>query len=160
MGRRTPIMTELVDPVLAEGVTIPKRHRKLNEKKVAPLMASIQEIGLKTPIVVREVGDDLHLIAGRHRLEAYMQLGIERIPARIMLTLDEVDSELWEISENLHRAELTPAEQVKQMARWVELVEAKHEAKAAAEAAAKPKRGAQEEGGGRNFRHGGGKSAP
>lgn len=37
----------------------------------------------------------------------------------------EIDAELREIAENLHRAELTQLERSEQIARWVELVEAK-----------------------------------
>ena len=35
---------------------------------------------------------------------------------------DDINAEMWEISENLHRAELSVAERVHQTARWVELV--------------------------------------
>lgn len=34
-------------------------------------------------------------------------------------------AEIWEISENLHRAELTKLERDEQIARWIELVEQK-----------------------------------
>ena len=38
---------------------------------------------------------------------------------------DEIEARLWEISENLHRAELPPVERAEQIAEWVRLTEAK-----------------------------------
>lgn len=39
--------------------------------------------------------------------------------------MDEIDAELWEIAENLHRAGLTALERDEEVARWIELTEAK-----------------------------------
>jgi len=39
--------------------------------------------------------------------------------------IDEIDVRLWEISENLHRAELSTLERSEQIAEWVTLTEAK-----------------------------------
>lgn len=94
------------------------------------LSGSIQKIGLRTPITIRqaEITDDesgevfvaYALVVGRHRLEAFRALGRERIPA-IVRECDETDARLWEIAENLHRAELTALERDEQVALWVKL---------------------------------------
>ena len=42
-----------------------------------------------------------------------------------MLDGDERDARLWEIAENLHRAELTVQERAEHIAEWVRLVEEK-----------------------------------
>ncbi|KAF0136331.1 MAG: hypothetical protein FD152_1050 [Xanthobacteraceae bacterium] len=86
-------------------------------------MASIERLGLLTPIMVRSRADDeLTLIAGRHRLEAVRRLGWESIPA-VFLYGDDTDARLWEIAENLHRAELTVLERAEHIAEWVRLTE-------------------------------------
>jgi hypothetical protein len=42
-----------------------------------------------------------------------------------VVKLNEVDSRLWEIAENLHRAELSTLERSDQIAEWVRLAEEK-----------------------------------
>jgi ParB family chromosome partitioning protein len=46
------------------------------------------------------------LLAGRHRLQACIELGMNRVPVREEGG-SELDAKLWEIAENLHRADLT-----------------------------------------------------
>jgi ParB/RepB/Spo0J family partition protein len=121
----------VVQNVLVDEVFVDGDRRALNEAAVASLVESIKSIGLQTPITVR--GDDTiadpdtgeviggyALVAGRHRLEACRALGYERIPA-VVRECDEIDAELWEIAENLHRAELTVLERDTQVARWISL---------------------------------------
>jgi ParB-like chromosome segregation protein Spo0J len=49
------------------------------------------------------------LIAGRHRLEAVRMLGWDEIPV-IVSDGTEIEAKMWEIAENLHRADLTVME--------------------------------------------------
>jgi hypothetical protein len=60
------------------------------------------------------------LVTGAHRLAAAKLLGWENIAA-VFVTGNEVELELREIAENLHRAELTALERSTQISRWVEL---------------------------------------
>jgi ParB-like chromosome segregation protein Spo0J len=46
------------------------------------------------------------LVAGRHRLAACIELGVNQVPV-VAETGSELEARLWEIAENLHRAELT-----------------------------------------------------
>ncbi|AWI57165.1 MT-A70 family methyltransferase [Sinorhizobium fredii] len=92
------------------------RLREVDPEKVTAIKASIEEIGLRTPVSVVgpaiAAGTPLQmvtLVAGAHRLEAMKQLGREYIAA-IIRNEDDLDAELWEIDENLCRAELTPAD--------------------------------------------------
>jgi ParB/RepB/Spo0J family partition protein len=112
-----------------EEITIPDgrmRHR-LDEQTVENLMTSIRDVGLLAPIIVRwvEIEDDgdnaLHLVAGRHRLEAMRRLGHEKIACCELATDDDRDARLTEIVENLHRAELTDAERREHINEWVRL---------------------------------------
>ena len=92
------------------------RLRLVDPEKVAALKASIELIGLRTLIAVagnRSASNDpaikVRLVAGAHRLEAMRQLGREHIGV-VFEDGDDLDAELWEIDENLCRAELTPAD--------------------------------------------------
>jgi ParB-like chromosome segregation protein Spo0J len=55
-------------------------------------------------------------VAGRHRLEATRSIGASHIAA-IVRDCSELDAELWEIDENLCRAELSPSDRARQTAR-------------------------------------------
>jgi ParB family chromosome partitioning protein len=70
-------------------------------------------------------------------------LGWEKIDC-IEVSDDDIDAELWEIAENLHRAELTALERDTQVARWIELTTAKQiDAGNASQLATHKKRGQQ-----------------
>jgi hypothetical protein len=70
----------------------------------------MKAIGLQTPIsVYRDSEDQIHLVAGYHRLQASKLLGWEQIDC-IFVTLSENDRDLWEIDENLCRKELSATE--------------------------------------------------
>ena len=107
------------EPVDAIEVSDRMRDR-CDEDAVTRLMDSIRKIGLQTPISVRWVGDDLMLVAGRHRLEAVRRLGWDSVDC---IRMDGTDDEarMWEIAENLHRADLTVLERDEHIAEWVQL---------------------------------------
>lgn len=90
--------------------------RVTDEGAVAALADSIAEIGLLSPIRVREVGDGWEVIAGAHRLAACRSLGLVEIPAEIVAD-DDLHAELAMIDENLCRAELSPSDRARQTAR-------------------------------------------
>ncbi|MFQ5783476.1 MAG: ParB/RepB/Spo0J family partition protein [Alphaproteobacteria bacterium] len=124
-------MTKQFDVVAVHEVRVGTRKRKA--KGVDRLKNSIAEIGLLNPITVTAVrynkGGAWHtayrLVAGNGRLEACKALGWQHIPAFIR-DLDEIDSEIAEIDENLVRNELTVLERGEQFLRRKELYEAKH----------------------------------
>ncbi len=83
---------------------------------LAELVFSIREIGLLQPVVVRPVpdapadGPHFELVAGERRWRAGREAGLERIPAIVRETGDDVllrDALL----ENLHRADLNALEE-------------------------------------------------
>jgi ParB/RepB/Spo0J family partition protein len=80
-------------------------RRRLDEKRLRELRASIAQIGLQTPITVRLKGKKAVLVAGLHRLVAMKQLGEPSIPC-YEHNEDESESYLWQRSENIYRAEL------------------------------------------------------
>ena len=113
--------TPAIESLYIEGITIPDNRRAIDKEVVKVLAASISKIGLRTPITIRSNSDDMAvLVAGAHRLAAVKSLGWKKIDC-IVLDCDETQAELWEIAENLHRAELSVIERAEQIARWVEL---------------------------------------
>ena len=93
------------------------------EATVLSLMQSIREIGLLHPITVQKVGDEIHLVAGRNRLEAFKRLGTwDKIPA----VLIEVSARIAELDENLCRGNLSSIEEARALAERKQLYEERH----------------------------------
>jgi ParB-like chromosome segregation protein Spo0J len=110
-----------VHHVLIAEIDVGKR-RQFQPKKMEGLKASIAKIGLRTPITIWPVkSGKKKLAAGYHRLKAMESLGRKKIPCVYIKGGKDV-ARLWEISENLHRAELTVLEESDQTAEWLELV--------------------------------------
>ena len=86
-------------------------RRVFDEEAIAALAASIEEVGLLEPVVVREVGNKLEIVAGERRYRALTLLGHDRIPVRVV-TMDDAKAELAGAIENLNRENLTPLEEV------------------------------------------------
>jgi ParB-like chromosome segregation protein Spo0J len=79
---------------------------------------------LQQPITVWDTGyDSIHLIAGRHRLAAAEKLGWETIEC-FYVDMDDLDRQLWEIDENLMRADLTEEERADHTARRAKVIKA------------------------------------
>lgn len=102
--------TELPVDHIAPNARQPRQV--FDEEDLEELAASIREVGLLQPVVVRPStsGKPWELIMGERRLRAVMLAGLERIPAIVRETDDTVmlrDALL----ENLHRAQLNPLEE-------------------------------------------------
>jgi ParB-like chromosome segregation protein Spo0J len=113
-------------------IKIEGKRRSLNSEKLNGLMESLPVLGLRQPITVRaikrrsnwkNVKRQYALVTGFHRLEAKKRLGDATILC-IVMEGDERAARMWEISENLHRAELTPFEHDEQVVEWIKLLEA------------------------------------
>ncbi|MYS20396.1 chromosome partitioning protein, ParB family [Streptomyces sp. DvalAA-14] len=90
----------------------PRQPREVfDEDALNELIASIKEVGLLQPVVVRQIGTDrFELIMGERRWRACREAGLERIPAIVRATDDE-KLLLDALLENLHRAQLNPLEE-------------------------------------------------
>lgn len=118
-----------MERIFIDHVDVPPRLRAVEGSKVMTLVASIEQIGLQTPITVWAKPDDaFQLVAGAHRLAAAKHLCWEVIDAFFMKG-DDIDRHIWEIDENLMRSELTPTQFSEHLAKRKELWEAKQEAK-------------------------------
>lgn len=126
-------MNREIENIRVEFIEALPGRRPVNEEAVLRLMESIQRIGLRTPLSVRLVdgfkvgGDEVDgqpvLVTGAHRLEAVRRLGWEKVECFVMTDGDEANARRWEISENLHRADLTALERSELVAEWVSLAE-------------------------------------
>ncbi|MGY3117277.1 hypothetical protein ACVWXQ_001212 [Bradyrhizobium sp. S3.14.4] len=150
-SRRRPAKETLSSQAI-DDIHIPPGRRALDENTVVNLMRSIERLGLQSPPSIRfatvmidaeECDGWPVLVAGRHRLEAMRRLGHMWITC-IALNISDVDAELTEISENLHRAELTVLQRDEQIARWIELTTIKPDI---SDDDAKPAQAAQVSGG-------------
>jgi ParB-like chromosome segregation protein Spo0J len=111
--------------------------RPYNAAVVGELAQSIRTIGLQTPLTC-VIRDGRHiLVAGRNRLEALRLVGAEEAPVRIV-EFNDVEAQLWQLSENLHRAELTKLQYDQQVVKYAELLKAKQAGKTAAPIPSQP----------------------
>lgn len=82
-----------------------------DEDAMAELVASIGEVGLLQPVVVRPLGDGaFELVMGERRWRASQQAGLSVIPAIVRET-ETHDLLRDALLENLHRAQLNPLEE-------------------------------------------------
>jgi ParB family chromosome partitioning protein len=83
------------------------------------LKSSIREKGLIQPITVRRINGIYELIAGERRLRAVVDIGLEKIPAYIMMV--ETKEEMLELAiiENVQREKLNPIEQASAFQRLI-----------------------------------------
>ena len=113
-----------VGKVFTDGVTVSERLRRFDEAKMDALTESINSIGLQQPISIWVDGDAPILVAGRYRLAVAIKLGWTQIDC-VFVTLDDLDRQLWEIDENLCRAELSGAERSEHLKRRKDIFDKK-----------------------------------
>ena len=84
---------------------------QFDDEGLASLAASIREVGVLQPILVRDLSDDTYeIIAGERRWRAARRAGLQNIPA-LVKTADEVSSVAQTLIENLHREDLNAVEE-------------------------------------------------
>jgi len=90
----------------------PKQPRtRFDDETIATLAASIREVGILQPIVVRRAGDGRYeLIAGERRLRAAKAAGLATVPI-VLRESDDADLLREALIENIHREDLNPIEQ-------------------------------------------------
>lgn len=97
----------------------PRAH--FDEESLAGLTASIAEIGVLQPVLVREVGEgQFELIAGERRWRASKRAGLQSIPVVVRDAETDASSLEQALVENLHRADLNAMEEA---AAYQQLVE-------------------------------------
>ncbi len=89
----------------------PRSH--FDEESMSALAASIREVGLLQPVLVREIeGDEesYELIAGERRWRAARRAGLQTIPVLVQVANDVASLE-QALVENLHREDLNALEE-------------------------------------------------
>lgn len=88
----------------------PKQPRsRFDDETLAELAASIREVGILQPIVVRRAGQGYEVVTGERRLRAAKLAGLATVP---VVLRDSEDSDLLReaLIENIHREDLNPIE--------------------------------------------------
>jgi ParB family chromosome partitioning protein len=84
-------------------------RRSFPEAGIRELSASIREVGILQPLVVRSTESGFELIAGERRLRAAKEAGLDRVPVLIRQAEDNESMELA-LVENLQREDLNSLE--------------------------------------------------
>ena len=115
---------------LPVGSIVPNPHQPrvhFDEESLTELSASVREIGVLQPVLVRPTGDGTYeLIAGERRWRAARRAGLAVIPA-IVRTTDDLGSVERALVENLHRQDLTPLEEAAAYQQLIEDFSLTHE---------------------------------
>jgi ParB family chromosome partitioning protein len=116
---------------LPVGSIVPNPHQPrvhFDEESLAELAASVREIGVLQPVLVRRAGEEgtYELIAGERRWRAARRAGLAVIPA-IVHTTDDMGSVERALVENLHRQDLTPLEEASAYQQLIEDFALTHE---------------------------------
>ncbi len=95
----------------------PSQPRKIFEPEgLKELAASIEQYGILQPLTVRRNGGEYELVAGERRLRAAKMAGLYEVPC-ILLTVDEEQSGLVALVENLQRRDLDYIEEAEGLLR-------------------------------------------
>jgi ParB family transcriptional regulator, chromosome partitioning protein len=109
MGDRSSALLDI--PVTAIRANPHQPRTNFDEESLGSLAASVRQVGVLQPVLVRDVGDGMYeLIAGERRWRAAKRAGLPTIPA-IVRDVSEVASVEQALIENLHRQDLNPLEE-------------------------------------------------
>lgn len=125
-GEGPPGLLEV--PVNAVGPNPKQPRTRFDDETLSELAASIKEVGILQPIVVRRSGEGAYeLVAGERRLRAAKLAGLATVP---VVLRDSHDSELLReaLIENIHREDLNPIELAEAFRQLLEELGLKQEA--------------------------------
>ncbi len=119
-----PLLGIVLHEISVDAIKVVGPRRRIDEKKLAALKASITLIGLQTPITVKKHKGKFILVAGWYRLTAVKQLGAATIACfcHYDYQVSEIDTYLWQRAENVNRAGprvLERAEDIDEMRRAI-----------------------------------------
>lgn len=108
-GDRSSAFLEI--PVSAIEANPDQPRQVFDEESLVSLSASIREVGVLQPVLVRQTGEDRYeLIAGERRWRAAKRAGLQTVPA-IVRTVSDLGRVEHALIENLHRQDLNPLEE-------------------------------------------------
>ena len=102
----------------------PRTH--FDEESLNELAASIKEVGVLEPIIVKKSIKGYEIVAGERRTKASEIAGVDKIPAIIK---DFNDQEMMEIAilENIQREDLSPIEEAQAYKNYMDSIEVTQE---------------------------------
>jgi ParB family chromosome partitioning protein len=107
-------MSEIVREIELKQIRPSKLNPRLevNIERLNELAASIKEVGLLEPIIVRPSNDEYEVVVGERRYRAAQQAGLEKMLAIVRKYSDDEVVQL-NLIENVHREELNAIEKGK-----------------------------------------------
>jgi ParB family transcriptional regulator, chromosome partitioning protein len=123
-GRGPPVLVEVPVADISPNPHQPRVH--FDEETLSELAASIAELGVLQPILVRPVAGGFQLIAGERRWRAAQRAGLATVPA-VVRESDDVSAVEQALVENLHRDDLTPLEEAAAFQQLIEDFELTHD---------------------------------
>jgi ParB family chromosome partitioning protein len=122
----------LVELPVSAVSTNPNQPRKVfDEESLASLTASVRELGVLQPVLVRPVDEGRYeLIAGERRWRAAKRAGLPSLPA-IVREVDDTTSLEHALVENLHRSDLNALEEAAAYQQLIEDFQLTHDQVAA-----------------------------
>jgi ParB family chromosome partitioning protein len=95
-------------------------RQEIEPTELEELSQSIKEKGIIQPIVVRKIGEESYeIVAGGRRYQAAKSLGLNEIPT-VIKELDDRDTLVYAIIENLQRKDLNPLEEAEAFRRLID----------------------------------------
>lgn len=123
-GRPTGGVEEIPVASIRPNAYQPREH--FDEEQLAELTASIREVGVLQPILVRQTDEGYELIAGERRWRAARRAGLQAIPA-LVRHADDATALEHALIENVHRADLNPLEEAAAFQQLIEDFELTHD---------------------------------
>lgn len=112
-GDRRSQLREVPISSIRPNALQPRSH--FDEEAMSSLAASVRELGVLQPVLVRALDGDgeeaYELIAGERRWRAARRAGLQTIPVLVKESTDDVHSLEQALVENLHREDLNPLEE-------------------------------------------------
>ncbi len=112
VGERGSALREVPIASIRPNPLQPRAH--FEEEAMAALAASIKELGVLQPVLVREVdngAESYELIAGERRWRAARRAGLQTIPVLVQSNTADAHSLEQALVENLHRTDLNALEE-------------------------------------------------
>jgi ParB family chromosome partitioning protein len=123
-GSGPPALVEVPVADISPNPHQPRVH--FDEESLSELAASIGQLGVLQPVLLRPVGGGFQLIAGERRWRAAERAGLATVPA-IVRQSDDVSAVEQALVENLHRDDLTPLEEAAAFQQLIEDFELTHD---------------------------------
>ena len=111
-GQPTSALREVPISNIRPNTRQPRTY--FDEEAMSALAASIRELGVLQPVLVKELPDEpdaYELIAGERRWRAARRAGLQTIPVLAQSDAGDVQSLEQALVENLHREDLNPLEE-------------------------------------------------